>query len=435
MSLSRYGDYKPVEFGWLRELPSHWEVFPLKRAAELGCLKRDVAAVDRYVGLENVSSWTGRIAVAEVPAEGLGIEFGAGDVLFGKLRPYLAKVALAETSGIASTEFLILRGQRVDPSFLRYSMVSRPFIDAVNASTYGAKMPRASWEDIGSLPQPIPPPAEQRAIAAFLDRETTKIDALIAKQEQLIQSIEEHRRAYVYSCVTRGLETRAALVDSGIPWLGLIPAHWNVRPLKYFAAFYAGAGFPDAEQGLSDEELPFFKVKDLGSLGPDALLVSTDNTISRQTAKRLRAHLFPPRTIVMAKIGAALLLNRFRMVGVPCCLDNNMLGIECDYRKIDPDFALLLIGAVLDMRMLVNPGAVPSLNETRLGRLKIAVPSLSEQRAIVGHLRRETEKLGQLRHRAIDAVRVLQERRSALITAAVTGEIEVATNIAAEAAA
>ena len=114
-------------------------------------------------------------------------------------------------------------------------MSSRAFIDAVNATTYGAKMPRANWEDVGSQPQPHPPLPEQRAISDFLDRETAKIDALIAKQEELIERIEEKRKAFTTHAVTKGVGAGSVLRESGVEWIGNIPTHWSVMRMKRVA--------------------------------------------------------------------------------------------------------------------------------------------------------------------------------------------------------
>ena len=412
---------------WLNRFPSRWDVVRLKSAVRVRSLKRNVVPEDRYVGLEHVESWTGQVRDSEdstANAEGLGVVFEAGDVLLGKLRPYLAKVFLADRPGIASTEFLALQGVHVEPEFLRYCLVSEPFIGAVVAATYGAKMPRANWEDIGNSPQVIPPRQEQRAIADFLDRETAKIDALIATQERLIALLDEKRQATITHAVTKGLDPNAPMKESGVEWLGKVPAQWNIRPLRYVARFTAGAGFPDAEQGLASEELPFFKVKDLSSGVTTGKLYETDNTISRNTACRLHAKIFPEGTIVFAKIGAALLLNRFRIVGCNCCIDNNMMGMQCIPRVITPWFARMVM-SLLDMRLLVNPGAVPSLSEGNLSSLKVAIPPLDEQRTIEEQLDYVLAKISHLRNRSETVIERLRERRTALITAAVTGQIDV----------
>ena len=136
-----------------------------------------------YMGLEHIESWTGkRIEDESAASEGTATRFAKNDVLFGKLRPYLAKVYLADQEGIATTETLVLTSEAVlEPAFLKYSLLSPAFIDAVSGASFGAKMPRANWETIGGLPILFPSRAVQHQIAAFLDWKTSQIDGLIAK--------------------------------------------------------------------------------------------------------------------------------------------------------------------------------------------------------------------------------------------------------------
>lgn len=130
----------------------------------------------RYVGLEHIESWTGRLASgesgadslapnAEAGGESLSNAFAIGDVLFGKLRPYLAKAYLAEFDGRCTTELLVMQPVHIEARFLRYVCLWREFVDAVDASTFGSKMPRADWDFIGNMPVPVPEPCQQRAIA------------------------------------------------------------------------------------------------------------------------------------------------------------------------------------------------------------------------------------------------------------------------------
>src|ERR1035438_8358372 len=175
-----------------------WAVKRLKYAVTLVSEKIDAATSDLgYIGLEQVEPWTGRLIATtdgSGSAEGLSTQFGPNDVLFGKLRPYLAKVHLANHQGICSGELLVLRPRLLDPRFLRYFLLMNELIDAVNASTYGSKMPRANWEFIGNLPVLIPAISEQRTIADFLDRETARIDDLIRFRELEIERLDEMRR-------------------------------------------------------------------------------------------------------------------------------------------------------------------------------------------------------------------------------------------------
>ena len=200
-------------------------------------------------------------------------------------------------------------------------------------------------------------------------------------------------------------------------WFGELPAHWGVKRVRHIGTLKGGAGFPHERQGRQDGELPFFKVKDLGDA--EMPLVSTDNYVSRETATELRANVFPARTIVFAKVGAALMLNRFRILGVPGCIDNNMMGLTIDEGVMTVRFALSAL-ALIDFKIVANPGAVPSVNEGQVSDYPLPVPPLSEQLAIANFLDRETARVDELvaaKQRVLD---LLAEKRKAIIATAVT---------------
>eukprot|EP00752_Nemacystus_decipiens_P000235 g235.t1 len=192
---------------------------------------------DLKVALEDIEGWTGRLIPSSEDFSGEGVAFEAGDVLFGKLRPYLAKVWVASNPGAAVGDFHVLATNRMHPRFVGYLMRSAEFIGLANGSTYGAKMPRVGWDFLASVPIPVPTGAEQEAIASFLDRETAKIDALVAEQERLIALLKEKRQAVISQAVTKGLDPSAAMKDSGVEWLGDVPAHWDISTIGYSCPF------------------------------------------------------------------------------------------------------------------------------------------------------------------------------------------------------
>lgn len=192
---------------------------------------------------------------------------------------------------------------------------------------------------------------------------------------------------------------------------------WTRLPLKRLGRFSGGAGFPHDEQGHATEEIPFFKVGDLAKQGNELVLTKWEHSVSVSTAKRLSATIFPPETVVFAKVGAALLLNRRRQIGIPACVDNNMMGFiptGCVSR-----WALYWLLTV-DLGQLSNPGAVPSVNEGQMKTLWAAVPPLIEQRAIAAFLDRETARIDDLVQKKERLIELLAEKRTALITQAVT---------------
>ena len=212
-----------------------------------------------------------------------------------------------------------------------------------------------------------------------------------------------------------------AYKKSGIEWLRETPAHWTVTVLKRIGNLRAGAGFPEDEQGLQSGGIPFFKVGDMGFGGNEREMISCPNTISDATARRLRAFVFPARTIVFAKVGAALLLNRRRILTQPSCIDNNMMGFMPGIR--DHVWAFYWLSG-LDFRRLANPGAVPSVNEGQLQDTPVVLPPAAEQRAIAVFLDRETERINALVTKKERLIELLQEERIALITRAVTRGVD-----------
>jgi len=192
---------------WIGQVPAHWKIKRLKHNLKLITEKADKRTF--AIALEHIESWSGRLIINESEFDGDGTIFRKGDILFGKLRPYLAKVYLSDSSGEAVGDIWVLRpiGEH-HPKFLQYQLLNREFITTVNASTTGAKMPRADWDYVGSLPAPTPPLNEQVSIANFLDRLTTRIDQLIEKTQVSIELLNEHRAALITAAVTGKIDVR-----------------------------------------------------------------------------------------------------------------------------------------------------------------------------------------------------------------------------------
>ena len=220
-------------------MPGHWEVKRLKQNLSLLTEKTDRR--DQPIALENIEGWTGRYIPTETEFMGEGVAFNTGDILFGKLRPYLAKAYRAEFSGEAVGDFHVMRpATNIDGRFAQYQILNREFIDIVDGSTFGSKMPRASWEFVGGMKVTAPPILEQTQIAAFLDRETAKIDDLMAQQRRLMELLKEKRQAVISHAVTKGLNPQAPMKPSGIEWLGDVPLHWQLKRLSSVCHFESG---------------------------------------------------------------------------------------------------------------------------------------------------------------------------------------------------
>lgn len=222
---------------WLGEVPEHWKVERLK---SLMCnvveQTANRQAGDLYIALEHVESWTGHLrqAISDVVFDSQVKRFRSGDVLFGKLRPYLAKVTRPTNDGVCVGEFLVFRhrNSNVTAPYIEQLLRSKPIIEAINSSTFGAKMPRADWQFIGGMAVTLPSIPEQITIVRFLDYTDRQIRHYIFTKQKLIKLLEEQKQVIIHQAVTRGLDPSVPLKPSGVEWLGDIPAHWNVNRTK-----------------------------------------------------------------------------------------------------------------------------------------------------------------------------------------------------------
>ena len=204
--------------------------------------------------------------------------------------------------------------------------------------------------------------------------------------------------------------------DSGVEWLGKVPEHWRISSLKRYGYFKGGAGFPHAYQGNTEENIPFFKVNSLSK--DKRFLSSFSDFVGEETAKKLGAKIFPKNSIFFAKVGAALLLERIRTNQQPCCIDNNMMGFVIQ-NELSFNFAFYLM-SLIDFKYLVNPGAVPSINESQISSFLISVPPISEQTQIANYLDTETTRIDNLIAKQEKLIELLEEQRKSIISHAVT---------------
>ncbi|MDI6445588.1 restriction endonuclease subunit S [Cronobacter dublinensis] len=193
---------------WLGYISQGCIVTKLKYVTVLKAEKKS-SKNTRYVGMENISSNTGKfLHKDEVSSEGSSVSFERGDILFGKLRPYLAKSWLATFSGVCSSEFLVFQSKKTHAKYLNYYLLTNEFIKQVDSSTYGSKMPRANWEFINQLPVPTWSYEESKAISVYLDNLTAKLDWLLEKQQQQIKLLQERRIALISAAVTGKIDVR-----------------------------------------------------------------------------------------------------------------------------------------------------------------------------------------------------------------------------------
>lgn len=395
-------------------LPIGWKHIPLKH--NLRRLSEKSKKGGKVVALENIESWTGRAIETESVFDGDGVDFRKGDILFGKLRPYLAKVYLADSAGEAVGDLWALRPQdHIEPRFAAYQLLEPGFIDRVNGSTTGAKMPRAEWGFVGSIKVPTPPIEEQATIARFLDRETGRIDGLIEKKTRFIALLKEKEKAAISRLVRRGLDRNAPVTDSGINWRGLVPANWTRGRMKdHFRQ--------EKRQGY--ENLTVLSVyREFGVIEKS----SRDDNINKTPEDLTKYQLVNPNDLVINKMKAwqgSMGIAPMKGITSPDYVVMRPIG-EHDPRYMHhylraqpmPWVYRLISNGIRTDQWRMEP-------EKFLG-LPVFMPPIEEQGHIADRIDVELERIRGLISLTERSIDLLREKRAALITSAVTGKIDV----------
>jgi type I restriction enzyme S subunit len=379
-----------------------------------------------YLGLENIESSTGRLVFdignadnlrnyTNNESDSLSGVFEPGDVLFCKLRPYLAKTWVAEFPGRCTTELLVMQPLEVDAGFLHYVFLWHEFIDTVDASTYGSKMPRADWDFIGNMPIPVPDMSQQHLITSYLDCETARIDALIGAKERLLTLLAEKRKALITQAVTRGLDPHVPMRDSGVPWLGEIPAHWEAERARWLFAER------DSRSVTGDEDL---------------LTVSHITGVTLRSEKEV--YMFEAETNEGYKICKKddLAINTLWawMGAMGVSSVDGIVSPAYNVYKIGsrfvPKYVDLIVRLPIYAKEVIRYSKGVWSSRLRLYpegffEVYLPVPSVEEQIQIIEHVSNETVKIDRIQSATERTIALLRERRAALIAAAVTGQLEL----------
>jgi len=327
--VKRYPKYKDSGVPWLGQIPSHWQVKKLKRAfSEISDKAKpgdeQLAATQKFGVISQSQFMKEQDQKLVLALKGTdNFKHLEKDDFVISLRAFEGGIERSSQSGCVSPAYTVLRSKgEVSPGFAARLLKTPEFISQISMTYDGIREGKAiKFKDAGPVPLPIPPSSEQSAITSFIDGVIFKMDSAIASQERMIELLKERRSAIITQAVTKGLDSKVKMKDSGVPRLGLIPEKWEAIPLRYLGRLNGGAGFPDDEQVGRDGDINFFKVKHLGAADSAGCMTDSDNSICEEKAKRLGAYIFKPGTILFAKVGAALLLNRFRMSDARCCAD------------------------------------------------------------------------------------------------------------------
>ncbi|MDT8953489.1 restriction endonuclease subunit S [Aeromonas caviae] len=416
-----YPEYKDSGVEWLGDVPEHWVLSRVKDVAVVfGGYPFDSQRFSPDVGVPLIrirdinTELTAVYFDGDVPQEAI-VE--NNDVLIGMdgefnvARWKGGKAALNQRVACVRTDSDELT------TLLFYTL---PFsLKVVNDLTYYTTVKHLSLEDIKKTIFALPQGEELSNIAAFLDYETARIDRLIAQQQRLIELLKEKRQAVISHAVTKGINPDAPMKDSGVEWLGQVPEHWSVIYIKHLSEVKRGASprpIDDPKYFDEDGEYAWTRIADVSNAG--MYLTSTTQRLSAlgsSLSVRLNA--------------GELFLSIAGTVGKPCitifksCIHDGFVYFPS--LKINNKFFYYIFDAGQAYLGLGKMGTQLNLNTETVGGIKIGLPPVDEIENIIGHIEQQKEKYEKLISKASDTIELLQERRTALISAAVTGKIDL----------
>ena len=383
-----------------------------------------------YIGLENIESGSGKYIDTTSEVDGIANRFCKNNVLFGKLRPYLSKVYLAKSDGICSTEFIVYDTKENDCHFIHKLLLSQSFIDVVNSSTYGAKMPRANSEFINNIYTQIPPIQEQQHISTYLDQKCGEIDELITLQEEMITKLQSYKQSVITEAVTKGLDKNVPLKDSGIEWIGEIPEHWEVKRMKSIYNFGKGLNITKAD--LVDKGISVI------SYGQIHSKLNTGTCIKDSLIKYVPEIFLENNNASLVKKGDIIFADTSEdLEGCGNCIyiDRDML-LYAGYHTIIAKNISTYINRFFSylfqtdcwrsqIRKMVNGVKLFSIPQKLLSSTDIITPSLSEQQSIADYLDQKCSEIDKLISIKQQKIEKLKDYKKSLIFECVTGKRKV----------
>jgi type I restriction enzyme S subunit len=434
MKYQAYAEYKDSGSQWLGYIPSQWTIFDGKRIFN----KRSELALDEDEQLAASQKYG-------VIPQSLMMQLNDSKVMLAlkgtssfrhvdkndfviSLRSFEGGIEHSDYKGCVSPAYTVLNASKIiSPRFYRYLFKSNPFIAALQSTTDSLRDGKSiTYEQFGAIPLVFPATDEQENIANFLNYETAKIDTLIEKQQQLIKLLKEKRQAVISHAVTKGLNPNVTMRDSGVEWLGEVPEHWVIAQLKFNTVEMQTGPFGSQlhAEDYIDDGIPLVNPAHMtdGEIVPDSKV-----SVDEETWHRLKRHQLFEGDLILARrgeLGRCAIVTK-KQEGWLC--GTGSLKAKLNERLV-PEYSYLLItseGVVSELSLESKGSTMDNLNTETLGRVRLPVPPVEEQRKILDYVNDVSDKFRNLIDKASSAIALMQERRTALISAAVTGKIDV----------
>ena len=413
-----YPAYRDSGLKWSSMLPKHWETHRLKTCVtNVVDITNEREFGDIYLALEHVESWTGKIVSMDLDTvfESQVKRFQPNDVLFGKLRPYLAKSTRLGRKGVCVGEFLVLRTcNDILSNYLEILLRSKSVVDAIDASTSGAKMPRADWRFIGNMSFPLPPFSEQAVIVRYIDHVSERIDFYINLKERLVTLLNEKKRAVIHQAIMGGLDSNAPMKPTDIDWMPKVPIHWKIQRLKSRVMDVVDMATRRRSNDI------YIALEHVESWTGKIVNIDLETKFESQVKR------FRPDDVLFGKLRPYLAkTTRPDREGV--CV-GEFLVLRSRDDNIAPSYLEFWLRSkpVIDAIDASTFGAkMPRADWRFIGSMSFPLPPFSEQIAISAYLQKAIGKIDATINRSRRQIDLLREYRERLIDDVVTGKLDV----------
>lgn len=434
--MSRYKAYPECRDSgvkWLGEIPADWNIYDGKR---LFSNRREAAREDDE-----------QLAASQkygVIPQNLMMELNDAKVMLAlkgissfrhvdsnnfviSLRSFEGGIEYSSYVGCVSPAYTVLRSEKdIAPGYFKYLLKSEPYIAALQASTDSLRDGKSiSYEQFGAIPLPYPQPEVQSVIASFLDYETAKIDALIEKQQQLIELLKEKRQAVISHAVTKGLNPNAPMKDSGVEWLGEVPAHWGMTKFHYEIDLLEGPGI--LANDFHDEGVPLLRIQNV----KDDFVSSEYKTYLSPSKVRSKWDHFrvSQGDLIISCSATTGLVSEVGDDTAGAVPYTGLIRLRPQVKaSITKEFIRYLVQSDLffeQIKLLQSGSTIQHFGPYHLQQMHITLPPIAEQEEISNTVKEKSAHLDKLISIADQQIELMQERRTALISAAVTGKIDV----------
>ncbi|TKE99696.1 restriction endonuclease subunit S [Vibrio kanaloae] len=429
-----YPEYKESGVDWLHDIPEHWKTMPVGRcyhrvkrtgyeAEELLSVYRDYGVVPKSSRDDNNNKPSDDLSPYQLVCE--------NNLVMNKMKAWQGSIAISEYRGIVSPAYFVYEPFNhtesiVYPKYVHYLLRHPIYITQYMSRSKGIRVNQ--WdldpESFQSIELLLPLKEEQQKIINFLDHETAKIDTLITKQEKLIELLKEKRQAVISHAVTKGLNPDAPMKDSGVEWLGEVPEHWGVVKIKWKTQTTSG-GTPSTskyEVYYEGGDVPWIRTTDLNN----GKLLSTPVSITPKALEDTACSILPKDSVLLAMYGGAGSIGKHSLLMFEATINQAVCGIYPS-SSFEPEFLHYFYEFYRPFWMINAAGTRkdPNIGQDHIKEGKVSLPTREEQTAIVSYINKILNLLDKLNDKAVEAIELAKERKTALISAVVTGKIDV----------